>query len=543
MNNIGTILGTLVTSIDFLLLIIATVAELILAFVVFQSNRKSATNIIFILLSVVTVIWLIMAYSFLEPAFVSRRLIIGRLGIFMAAPMSALFFMFASVFPKDRVQMSKGLFWLVVGGTAVMMVVNISPFAFTGVIISPQGTSLQTGVGILPFSILSTLFSVAAIFVLLKKFRLFKGIEHEQVKLVMLGLVLMLALIIVTVLAPIMANESVAFLPLTPLYTLLFLGMTAYAIVRHQLFNIKVIATQVITIVLWLVLFAKTANSVSINEIIVDVVILIVSVILGSLLIHSVKREVEQREKIEKLATDLEKANAKLRELDQLKSEFLSFASHQIRSPLTAIHGYATMLEQGDYGEMSSGIKEAIGTMSKSSASLVKIVNEFLDISRIEQGRMNYDLTDFDLRRLVFEAAEELKPNIEEKGLTLNISGEEGDCMVNADRGKIKQVIGNLIDNSVKYTPRGNIEVDVKRVDGKILTTVKDTGIGIGKEEISRLFSKFSRTKDAHKTDVTGTGLGLYVAKQMIEAHKGRIWVESEGNGGGSTFFVELPAK
>ncbi|OHA88416.1 MAG: hypothetical protein A2653_02520 [Candidatus Zambryskibacteria bacterium RIFCSPHIGHO2_01_FULL_43_25] len=328
-----------------------------------------------------------------------------------------------------------------------------------------------------------------------------------------------------------------------------FFGMPAfsaflvYLIVEFKLLNLKLVGAQALVVATWIsmgaLLLVRTFEQLRIIVVITLVFILIA----GVALVRSVKREVEQREKIEKLALDLEKANAKLRELDQLKSEFLSFASHQIRSPLTAIHGYATMLEQGDYGEMSSGIKEAIGTMSKSSASLVKIVNEFLDISRIEQGRMKYDLTDFDLKQLVFEAAEELKPNIEEKGLTLNISAEEGDYMVNADRGKIKQVIGNLIDNSVKYTSQGSIEVKVKIVGGKILITTKDTGIGIEREDISKLFSKFTRTKDAHKTDVTGTGLGLYVAKQMIEAHKGRIWVESEGNGRGSTFFVELPAK
>lgn len=320
-----------------------------------------------------------------------------------------------------------------------------------------------------------------------------------------------------------------------------FSTFLVYLIVQFRMFNLKIIAAQALVIGLWTLitsmLFLKSIENIRL----ITLITLGISIGFGILLVKSVKREIEERERIERLALDLEKANARLRELDQLKSEFLSFASHQIRSPLTAINGYSSMILQGDFGEIPEKIRGAIETMDKSSKGLVKIVNDFLDISRIEQGRMKYDMSDFDVKELAQEVVEELKPNIENKGLKVEFSSKGAGFAVNADKMKIKQVIGNIIDNSIKYTPEGKISVAVERDGKSVKISISDTGIGIPQEEISKLFSKFSRAKDAHKTNVTGTGLGLYVAKQMIEAHKGKIWVESPGKGKGSTFVIEVP--
>src|SRR3989344_4324660 len=162
------------------------------------------------------------------------------------------------------------------------------------------------------------------------------------------------------------------------------------------------------------------------------------------------------------LYQQIQAANLKLKELDKQKTEFVSIASHQLRSPLTAIKGYSSMMLEGTYGEL----------------------------------------------------------------------GE-----------KIKQVISNLIDNAIKYTPAGAVDVTVNDGKGVVRLAVKDSGVGIPAEVMSKLFEKFVRADDAGKINYAGTGLGLYVAKQMVEAHKGKIWAESEGAGKGSTFIVELPAK
>jgi len=231
----------------------------------------------------------------------------------------------------------------------------------------------------------------------------------------------------------------------------------------------------------------------------------------------------------------------KLKELDQLKSEFLSLATHQIRAPLTAIKGYSSMLLEGDFGVLPQKAKDATDTIMKSCQNLINIVADFLNISRIEQGKMVYEKSIFDIKDLTKEVLNELKPNIEKAGLALEIKIPTEEMRVNADRGKIKQVIGNIVDNSIKYTVHGSIVVSVFKEKNKANVAVKDSGVGIDPSEVNKLFNKFSRTKEANKTNVTGTGLGLYIAKKMTEAQGGNIKVSSEGTNKGSTFILELP--
>ncbi len=321
----------------------------------------------------------------------------------------------------------------------------------------------------------------------------------------------------------------------------LFIGFLVYSIVKFKTFNIKLIGTQALVVALWIALCAVLfLDTIEIVRIVVALT-LILFLIVGILLVRSVKKEVEQREKIEKMAKELGEANEKLKELDQLKSEFLSLATHQIRAPLTAIKGYSSMLLEGDFGVLPQKATDSIQTIMKSCQNLINIVADFLNISRIEQGKMVYEKSIFDVKELVKEVLNELEPNIEKAGLSLEIKMPIEEIKVNADRGKIKQVVGNIVDNAIKYTVHGSINISVS-VDGeKAKIAVKDSGVGIDPNEINKLFNKFSRTKDASKTNVTGTGLGLYIAKKMTGAQGGDIKVLSEGVGKGTTFIIELP--
>lgn len=261
------------------------------------------------------------------------------------------------------------------------------------------------------------------------------------------------------------------------------------------------------------------------------------------LLVNSVDNEVRAREKVQTLATDLAQANSRLQELDQQKSEFVSLASHQLRGPLTAIKGYASLILEGDFGDVPQKIKEPLENIFNSSQAMVILVGDYLNVSRIEQGSMKYDYSIFNLKELISSIIQELKPTIEKANLDISFDFDASDSyIVNADQGKIKQVISNLIDNSTKYTPQGWIKVKISKdkTTKKILITIKDTGVGIRPEVLPNLFAKFTRAPDANKTNIMGTGLGLYVAKKMIEAHNGKIWAESEGQNKGSTFFIEL---
>jgi signal transduction histidine kinase len=335
---------------------------------------------------------------------------------------------------------------------------------------------------------------------------------------------------------------GISIFPISYLAGTIAVVILSYAIFKHHLFNIRIIAAELFTYTISLTLFVRAFFAETTQSKIVGFIIFLFVSFFGVLLMRSVSKEVEARKEIEKLAFDLEKANERLKELDQLKSEFLSLASHQIRAPLTSIKGYASMIIEGDYGYMSEHVRQAVDVIYKSCQNLVLIVSEFLDISRIEQGRMKYDMSDFDLRKMTAEVLTELTPIIEKAGLSAELKADENaDYSVYGDQGKMKQIMTNMVDNAVKYSKTGTITVTLSSDPSSIKASVRDNGIGIAPEDIPKLFGKFIRAHDAFKTNVIGTGLGLYVARQMITAQGGKIWVESDGLGKGSTFYVEIP--
>jgi signal transduction histidine kinase len=257
--------------------------------------------------------------------------------------------------------------------------------------------------------------------------------------------------------------------------------------------------------------------------------------------INDIKEANDKIRELQKTVSSLEKNNDKLRISGELKNEFISLATHQIRSPLGAIRGYTSLLLDGDYGEIPEKLLEPLNIILKSTDSLNKTVNDFLDVSRIEQGMMRYYMKDFDMHDLVLEVVDEFRINIKNKGLELKLHITRGSCFVHDDKAKMKNVLVNLIDNSIKYTQSGFVEIGLKKnINNKVLFYVKDSGIGISEETMPLLFQKFSRAKEVGKSNILGTGLGLYVAKKMVEAQKGRIWVTSDGEGKGSQFYVEL---
>ncbi len=241
------------------------------------------------------------------------------------------------------------------------------------------------------------------------------------------------------------------------------------------------------------------------------------------------------------LYKELQDANEKLKELDKLKTEFLSLASHQLRSPLTAIKGYTSMLLEGSFGEVNKNQKDAIDRVFESTNHLTKVVEDLLNVTKIEQGGMKYEMAPFDIKTAASDLARDLSITAEHKGLKLEFSSPEANpIMVNGDMEKIRQVMLNLIDNSIKYTEKGGtITVSVKKDPQYVVFSVTDNGMGISAETLPTLFKKFNRGEGG-KVNTGGSGLGLYLAKQIIEAHKGRVWAESAGAGKGSSFIFEL---
>lgn len=244
------------------------------------------------------------------------------------------------------------------------------------------------------------------------------------------------------------------------------------------------------------------------------------------------------------LYNKLTEANEHLKELDNAKSEFISIASHQLRTPLTGIMGYLSMMVDGDFGKIDPGQMKVIKDVLGASNRLIRIVNIFLNVSRIEAGRFYLDYKKVPFKSVVGEIVMELKPTATKKGIELEIDdsvGQVGDVVVDPD--KLKDVVLNLIDNAIKYSQQGTIRVKAKKEDDHVHAFIQDQGVGIDPQEAERLFSKFVRGSGIARVQPNGSGLGLFIAKKIVEEHGGKIWVESEGEGKGSTFQFLMPLK
>lgn len=327
----------------------------------------------------------------------------------------------------------------------------------------------------------------------------------------------------------------------------IFLLVIIYSIFELDFFNFEVLGTQYLVVGLVVLMVGQLFFVNGNTDRLLTTVTVIITVALSIILFKNFKKETDQRLKIEDLSMQLESynlklktANEKLKGLDKLKTEFVSLASHQLRSPLTAIKGYASMILDGDYGDTNKDVKEKVERILESSNNLTLVVEDFLNVAKIEQGGMKYEMIRFDFGELVENTVKDLSIAVEKRNLRFIYKDiENNKYFVNGDKEKLRQVIINLLDNSMKYTPQGQIEVNLKLNNNKILLSINDTGVGIPEEIIGTLFDKFARGEGA-KLNTSGSGLGLYLVKEIIEAHKGRVWVESEGRNKGSTFFVEM---
>ena len=258
------------------------------------------------------------------------------------------------------------------------------------------------------------------------------------------------------------------------------------------------------------------------------------------------KFNVTLRQEVKKATGDLRIANKRLQQLDKLKDEFVSVASHELRTPMTAIKSYLWMIlnnEKKSEDHFTDKTKEYLERAYTSTERLINLVNDMLDVSRIEAGRVELSLDEVSMADLADEVMHEVSANADERGLEVVVEGADDLPSVKADKDKIHQVLINLVGNALKFTERGGkITVGFETKSDFVVVHVRDTGKGISKEDQAKLFSKFGRLEHSMVSvaEAGGTGLGLYICKQLVDMHGGRIWVESE-KGNGSTFSFQLP--
>src|SRR3989338_10278730 len=293
-----------------------------------------------------------------------------------------------------------------------------------------------------------------------------------------------------------------------PIGMVIFLGLLTYLIVRFGVFHFRIIGANALVFALWMMVFSLLfITNFSVLRIIISITFIFL-VLFGILLVRSVTREVKQKEEIQQLNERLE--------------GLVHFISHQVKGYLTKSQSVFSVIVDGDYGEVNPDLKRIAKKALIDNREGVETVMNILNSANIKKGTLKFIARQFNFKDALVDVVNELRPSAEQKNLTIETNMEEGaDYMMIGDKEQVaKHAIRNIIDNSIKYT-----------------------GVGISEEDKPRLFTEGGRGTNSVKVNVSSTGYGLYFAREIVEAHKGRIWAESEGPGHGSTFYVELPTK
>jgi signal transduction histidine kinase len=269
-------------------------------------------------------------------------------------------------------------------------------------------------------------------------------------------------------------------------------------------------------------------------------------------LIVRIRKVLDEKQRFVRLmdfADQLEKANQELRRIDSMKSEFVSIASHELRTPLAAIKNAVQLILKGTTGKINENQAKFLSMAERNINRLTNILNDLLNLSRIESGRIELKFENTGLKGIIEQTASSLRPHADGKSIQIDAEISEQLPPVYGDPEKIEQILTNLIGNAVKFTPDGGrilitaqpLSHDEKGGYGnRVAVSVKDTGIGIPSEHLDAIFEKFHQVEGSLQRSVSGTGLGLAITKGLVEAHQGKIWVESEV-GKGSTFTFTLP--
>ncbi|MDD5032606.1 MAG: ATP-binding protein [Candidatus Pacebacteria bacterium] len=526
-------------TISSLFLILSGIFNALLALAVLRKGENPRVKKFYGILAVNVMLWCLSIFLFrtLEtPFFVMAW---GRLAHIAAVGIAFSLFFFSIHFPYTRIKKTKILSLLLL----LLSLLLIYLLIFSNLIIdgfkqTDGDNYYQIGYLYLSYSLFIAVFFFISFIELFIKFLKSKGIEKLQIEFIFLGLVIT-GVVGVTANLILPGIGIIKYNWLGPIGTFIMLSFFAYAILKHHLLNIKVIATEIFSILMAVILLIDAILTENATSFILKFSLFIAVVISGLLLIRSVTAEIRARQKIQELAENLEAANEKLKQLDQEKSDFLSIASHQLRTPMTVIKGYVSMIKEGTFGKLTPNAEEAISKVYISNQRLIKLIGDLLDISRIERGKMKYEFSKQNIQKIVEESVGELKSIAESKGLKMNYKKpKEKIPEITMDGDYIKQVVMNLLDNAIKYTIDGGISIELSAAPEKVILKIKDTGEGISNEGMKKLFQKYER---GLKEGSQGLGMGLFVAKKIMDDHKGKIWAESGGEGKGSTFIVELP--
>lgn len=511
-----------------------------LSIVVYQQNPKRKLNKIFVFMVVLMFFWVNFAYfaRVIGQDQASLAELFLKIAWFVTPLFfTLLYFLVIYLLKKERGYKFLNKTVLFAGGSAAFLA-GFTNLIIKGIKFVNGDLAIIYGSGMWFFLGIGFFLICVTLYPLIKAYLEFSSEDKKKIEYFLLGIfIFYLGNTIFNIILPSMFG-IVRFYYIGDYSAIFLLGFTSYAIVKRELFGAKVVLTTILVgLIAILLLFDIVILT---EELLVQFfkgLLLVIFLYFGYLLIKSVLKEILLR-------TELEKAYKELKRLDKAKSEFISIASHQLRTPLTAIKGYTSLIIEKMYGEPTTRMKEPLENIYISTERLIKLVNDLLSISRIEAGKIRAELEPVSLEEIIDNVVRELRGLAKNKNIYLRWEKPKKPLpKILLDREKSRQVILNVIDNGIRYTERGGVTIRIKVQDINYQIQVMDTGEGMTKREISHLFKTFTRGSAGQRTWTEGAGLGLYVGKKFVEMHKGKIWAESKGRGKGSIFYIELPAK
>src|SRR3989344_268558 len=538
-------LNIAISSINFVVIIVFSLF-------VFIRDVKNKVNRSFLLLGFIIAFWILTNLLADLSRNISAALFWSRLAILGPAFLSMVFFYLVTELFNYK-KFHKILFTIFSLISVVMSLFVFTTYNIQKVHLSSIGTEYVPG-SLYYFLFIYLLIGFGYIFyILISIYKTSLDPIKSQSRLILIGSFSSVFLgVISNIILPILGFSIASILG--PPFVLFFIFFTALAILRYRLLDFKVIVAELSIVAIWIILLVKVLFDYPYNFLFNSVIFVSV-LFFGILFVKGILKEVKQREQIEKMAEATQKAyeiekkaKEELENLDKTKNQFLLTIQHHLRTPLTSMMGYADLLVNGAFGKQPKKTLEIIRKFQTSTESLIKMVNEFLDITQFQLGKDVIVLKPgIELGPILDEIVGELKFEAESKGIYLKfekpLSAQDKPeklHTVKADKEKLRAALSNIFDNAIKYTPKCGVSVKVENGDNKVTIICSDTGIGITQEKLQNLFNRtFERGEQAKKTFATGSGLGLFLSNKIILGHDGKLWAESPGENQGSTFYIE----
>jgi len=492
--------------------VIAGLGGILLALLVFFRAKKSLDNMFFVFMSISLALIVVANYFSLTSLKSPENTLFWIRTVMFLVPFLMLFLYYFSIsYLNSNYIFNLKKFLLIISASIVVAIINITPLAYQSVNISESGQIIPiTGPGLLATGFLILPLFGYSISSMLRNAAKANKENAYKIKFALYLFLISFGIQIITSFVVVSLFNYTNLVPLGSFLTFFFTVAITASILRFKLFEINMIGSLVFVVLLAILMFAEIFSASGVENIIYKITVFVAVCFVSYQFIKNIRIEAEQRKTLEKLTGKLKKANQDLKELDEAKDNFLSMASHELNTPLSAIEGYLSMmLEEGMGGKLNKTHRGYLEKVYNSAQRLAHLVKDLLSVSRIEQGRIHILFEKGNLNKIVEQAYAEIKPEADKHKhkVTLNLDKDIPETYMDTDR--ITEIVINLTGNAIKYY-------------------------------INNIFQKFERGGKVHDQG-RGTGLGLFISRNLVEFHKGKLWVESEGEGKGSTFFFTLP--